>query len=93
MERSSGFRQRRGSAGLVLMRGDGCEYLPDTNSASDWEVRTFRLGRLLFCAQDPLVAETTDGVWASIGPDGALGDLIGWIDGSEISCTYTCTNF
>ena len=21
----------------------------------------------------------------SIGPDGALGDLIGWIDGSEIS--------
>ena len=74
-----------GSAGLVLMRGDGCEYLPDTNSASDWEVRTFRLGASLFCAQDPLVAETTDGVWASIGPDGALGDLIGWIDGSEIS--------
>ena len=74
-----------GSAGLVLMRGDGCTDLPDTDSAADWEVRTFRVGASLFCAEGPITAETTDGAWASIGPEGALGDLIGWIDGAETS--------
>ena len=74
-----------GSAGLVLMRGDGCTDLPDTNSADDWEVRTFRVGASLFCAESPLTSEAAAGAWASIGPDGALGDLIGWIDGSEVS--------
>ena len=63
--------------------------LPDTNSADDWEVRTFGVGASLFCAESPVTPEATAGAWASIGPRGTLGDLMGWIDGSEASFAHT----
>ena len=49
MERSSGFRQRRGSAGLVLMRGDSWRIPPDTNSAMGSQ--NFQTGGVFVCAQ------------------------------------------
>ena len=46
------------SAGLILMRGDGCGTLPDTNTSADWEDRWLRLRSSLFC---------DDGIFASSG--------------------------
>ena len=37
------------TTGLILMRGDGCSEMPDTDSAADWEIRWLRMGASLFC--------------------------------------------
>ena len=72
MERSVSFRQRGRKCGTGADEGDGCTDLPDTDSAADWEVRTFEVGASLFCPEGPITAETTDGAWASIGRRGPL---------------------
>ena len=46
-------------SGLILMRGDGCDVLPDTDTSADWEYRWLRLGSSLFCDSGYFGAEGT----------------------------------
>ena len=65
-------------SGLILMRGDGCGDLPDTNASADWEVRWLRLGASLFC--DDGLFTTTGSLTPANSPDGALAQLVDWVD-------------
>ena len=70
-------------AGLILMRGDGCGDLPDTDSAADWSVRWLRLGSTLFC--DDGMFSTTGDMTPVISPDGGLQQMVDWIGGATTS--------
>jgi len=70
-------------AGLILMRGDGCGTLPDTNSSADWEYRWLRLGSSLFC--DEGIFSTTGSLTPVISPQGSLGQMVNWIGGATES--------
>ena len=74
-----------GSPGLILSRGDGCSDLLDSDTSAEWQVRSYRIGASTFCPATPIYMSETDGIWPSIGPDGVLGDLLGWIDGAQSS--------
>jgi len=64
-------------SGLILMRGDGCGSLPDTDSAADWSIRWLRLGASLFC--DDGIFSTTGSLTPMFSPNGGLHQLISWI--------------
>ncbi|MDP6899257.1 MAG: lamin tail domain-containing protein [Candidatus Thalassarchaeaceae archaeon] len=64
-------------AGLILMRGDGCGTLPDTNSSADWEYRWMRLGSSLFC--DEGIFSTTGSITPVNSPTGSLQQMVDWI--------------
>ncbi len=67
-------------AGLILMRGDGCNVLPDTDSSADWEYRWLRLGSSLFCDSGYFA---TDGSLTPVNsPVGALHQMVEWINGA-----------
>ena len=71
------------SAGLILMRGDGCNVLPDTDSSADWEYRWLRLGSSLFCDSGYFGAEGT--VVPVNSPVGSLFQMVEWINGATTS--------
>ncbi len=71
------------TAGLILMRGDGCDVLPDTDTSMDWEYRWLRLGSSLFC--DSGYFGTTGALTPTNSPQGALQQMVDWIDGATIS--------
>ncbi len=70
-------------AGLILMRGDGCGTLPDTNTSADWEVRWLRLGSTLFC--DDGLFSTTGDLTPVNSPVGSLQQMVDWIDAATTS--------
>lgn len=72
------------SVGLVLLRGDGCDQLPDTNTSADWEHSWSRLGRSLFCGGGDFDVMNIN-VTPMIGPDDALYQMIDWIGGAQTS--------
>ena len=74
-----------GSPGLILSRGDGCSELVDSDTSAEWQVRSYRIGASTFCPAAPIDLSGPDGIWPSIGPDGVLEDLLGWIDGAQSS--------
>jgi len=70
-------------AGLILMRGDGCDVLPDTDTSADWEYRWLRLGSSLFCDSGYFV---TDGsVMPVTSPVGSLFQMVEWINAATTS--------
>ena len=69
--------------GLILMRGDGCSVLPDTDSSADWEYRWLRLGSSLFCDSGYF---GTDGTVVPVtSPVGSLHQMVEWINAAETS--------
>ncbi|MEE2748177.1 MAG: lamin tail domain-containing protein [Candidatus Thermoplasmatota archaeon] len=70
-------------AGLILMRGDGCNVLPDTDTSSDWEYRWLRLGSSLFC--DSGFFATDGSIIPVNSPVGALHQMVEWINGANSS--------
>ena len=70
-------------AGLILMRGDGCDVLPDTDTAADWEYRWLRLGSSLFCDSGYFAAEGS--LTPVNSPVGSLNQMVEWIDGATTS--------
>jgi len=69
--------------GLIFMRGDGCDSMPDTNTSADWEYRWLRLGASLFC--DAGVFSTSGSLTPMASPDGSLYQFLEWLDGSQDS--------
>ena len=69
------------TTGLILMRGDGCSEMPDTDTAADWEIRWLRMGASLFC--DGGGISGVGNITTSISPGNALGDLVDWIDEAQ----------
>ncbi|MAV07150.1 MAG: hypothetical protein CMA29_04585 [Euryarchaeota archaeon] len=69
------------TTGLILMRGDGCSEMPDTDSAADWEIRWLRMGASLFC--DGGGFSGVGNITTSISPGYALIDLVNWINDAE----------
>ncbi|HJM67092.1 MAG TPA: lamin tail domain-containing protein [Candidatus Thalassarchaeaceae archaeon] len=69
------------TTGLILMRGDGCSEMPDTDTAADWEIRWLRMGASLFC--DGGGFSGVGNITTSISPGNALGDLVNWIDQAQ----------
>jgi len=70
-------------SGLIMMRGDGCGTLPDTDSSADWEVRWLRLGSSLFC--DDGIFTATGSLTPVNSPVGSLAQMVDWIDGATTS--------
>ncbi len=69
------------TTGLILMRGDGCSEMPDTDSAADWEIRWLRMGASLFC--DGGGFSGVGNITTSISPENAFIDLVNWINGAQ----------
>ena len=69
--------------GLIHIRGNGCDAMPDSDSAGDWEIRWLRMGSSLFC--DETTFNTTGTLTPSIGPEQTLGQLLGWLDATQTS--------
>jgi len=69
------------TTGLILMRGDGCSEMPDTDSAADWEVRWLRMGASLFC--DGGGFSGVGNITTSISPEYAFYDLVHWINEAQ----------
>ncbi len=68
---------------IVYVRGDGCNYLPDTDSASDWNYRWSILGASNLCINNQFSGQST--VTPIIGPQDGLLDLLNWIEGATTS--------
>jgi phosphatidylserine/phosphatidylglycerophosphate/cardiolipin synthase-like enzyme len=71
------------SSGLILMRGDGCNVLPDTDTSTDWQYRWLRLGSSLFCDSGYFAADGA--VTPANSPVGTLHQMVEWIDGATTS--------
>ncbi len=71
------------TTGLIYLRGDGCGNSADTNSSADWQVKWSRLGASHLCLETTFA--TTGTLTATIGPNGALGELLQFIDSAESS--------
>ena len=74
----------RGVRGSFYPR-NGCSELLDSDTSAEWQVRSYRIGASTFCPATPIYMTGSDGIWPSIGPDGVLEDLLGWIDGAQSS--------
>ena len=70
-------------SGLILMRGDGCDALPDTDTSADWEYRWLRLGSSLFCDSGYFGAEGT--LTPTNSPRGTLQQMVDWINEATTS--------
>ena len=57
---------RNGINMIVYVRGDGCNYLPDTDTAMDWNYRWSVLGASNFCAETQVNGTST--ITPLIGP-------------------------
>ena len=68
---------------IVYVRGDGCNFLPDTDSASDWNYRWSILGASNLCVNNQFSGQST--VTPLIGPQDGLLDLLNWIEGATTS--------
>jgi phosphatidylserine/phosphatidylglycerophosphate/cardiolipin synthase-like enzyme len=71
------------AAGLILMRGDGCNVLPDTDTSADWEYRWLRLGSSLFC--DSGYFATDGSIMPVTSPVGSLFQMVEWINAATTS--------
>lgn len=70
---------------FVYVRGDGCEFLPDTNTAMDWQYQWSITGAIgTICLQSEF-AEAEALVVPIIGPDHGLLELKQFIDESQTS--------
>jgi phosphatidylserine/phosphatidylglycerophosphate/cardiolipin synthase-like enzyme len=74
---------RNGINMIVYVRGDGCDYLPDTDTAMDWNYRWSVLGASNFCAETQFNGTST--ITPLIGPQDGLLDLLNWIEGATTS--------
>ena len=74
---------RNGIKMIVYVRGDGCDYLPDTDTAIDWNYRWSVLGASNFCSETQFSGMST--ITPLIGPQDGLLDLLNWIDGATTS--------
>ena len=68
---------------IVYVRGDGCNYLPDTDSATDWNYRWSILGASNLCTDNQFSGQST--ITPLIGPQDGLLDLLNWIEGATTS--------
>ena len=68
---------------LVYMRGDGCLFLPDSNTAEDWKMRWSIEGASQLCTPNAYVGDIN--FTPLIGPESGLLDLLNWMDGAQQS--------
>ena len=68
-------------SGIVMIRGDGCSWLPDTNSSEDWQNRWSLPGGSQFCGPSSFSDQAT--VKTIIGPDQGLSELAGLIQNAQ----------
>jgi len=68
---------------IVYVRGDGCNYLPDTDTAVDWNYRWSVLGASSFCSDNQFSGTST--ITPLIGPQDGFLDLLDWINGATTS--------
>jgi len=68
---------------IVYNRGDGCNYLPDTDTAADWTYRWSILGSSNNCANTEFSGQSS--ITPLIGPQDGLLDLLNWIEGATTS--------
>ena len=76
---------------LVYMRGDGCLFLPDSNTAEDWKMRWSIEGASQLCTPNAYVGDIN--FTPLIGPESGLLDLLnGWMVRNKVS-RFTFTKF
>ena len=68
---------------IVYLRGDGCGYMPDTDTAADWQVRWSMAGASHFCGVNTFSDNTN--VTTLVGPDSGLAEVVEWIEGAQDS--------
>ena len=68
---------------FVYVRGDGCSFLPDTDTAADWKYQWSISGELGTLCLQTEYASGESLVTPIIGPQNGLLELIDWIDGSQ----------
>ena len=70
---------------FIYIRGDGCKYLPDTDSADDWKYMWSISGLYNTLCLATEFSEGESIVTPIVGPQNGLLELIQWIDGSQTS--------
>lgn len=70
-------------SGIVMIRGDGCSWLPDSNTSEDWQNRWSLPGGSQFCGPTSFSDQAT--VKTIIGPSQGLGEMVDWIQSAEES--------
>ena len=68
---------------IVYIRGDGCNFLPDTDSASDWNHKWSILGASNLCTSTEFSGQSS--ITPLIGPQDGLLDLLNWMEGATSS--------
>ena len=68
---------------ILYLRGDGCGDMPDTDTATDWEIRWSTAGASHFCGINTF--SDNSAVIPLVGPDNGLAELVEWIDDAEQS--------
>ena len=80
---------------IVFVRGNGCEYLPDSNTSSDWEISWSKFGRSSHCDFD-YQTFTDAKITPMIGPSDGLYQMVNWIESAKSSLhvhMYEFTSF
>jgi len=71
------------SYGLIYVRGDGCNNIPDSNTSADWTIRWSRIGSSNICSTPTF--SSTGSVTPTISPNGSLSQILDWIDSAQES--------
>ena len=80
---------------IIFVRGNGCEFLPDSNTSSDWEITWSKFGRSTHCDFDYQTFSNTK-ITPMIGPSDGLYQMVNWIETAESSLhvhMYEFTSF
>lgn len=62
---------------ILYLRGDGCGVMPDTDTATDWQMRWSTAGASHFCSSNTFTDNTN--VTALISPEDGLEPVLSWI--------------
>ncbi|RAH16566.1 MAG: hypothetical protein CMB56_000540 [Methanobacteriota archaeon] len=69
---------------IIFVRGNGCEYLPDTNTSSDWQTHWSKSGRSEFCGNEFQMLNNAK-ITPMLGPNDSLYQMINWLNDAEFS--------
>ena len=71
------------SSGLIMIRGDGCSNIPDSNSSADWMFRWSRIGASNICSTPTF--SSSGSITPTISTNGSLAQIIEWIGSAQSS--------
>lgn len=71
------------SSGLIMIRGDGCSNIPDSNTSADWMVRWSRIGASNICSTPTF--SSSGSITPTVSPNGSLAQIIEWIGSAQSS--------